>query len=83
MNSCLQCISFTEELTEKLVTRDISRDILNKTDSREGVITFALSDLLKRLWRSGDEKCVSPFKFKKYFGDIHTMFQGKTQEDGH
>lgn len=65
------------------MTLDISLDILNKSECNQGIITFALSDLLKRLWRSDDEKIVSPFKFKKYFGDKHTMFQGKTQEDSH
>ena len=28
MNSCLQCLSFTKELSEHLVTRDLTKDIL-------------------------------------------------------
>jgi len=37
-------------------------------------VTLAFADLLKQLWRAGENKYVIPYKFKKYFGLRNTMF---------
>lgn len=51
MNSCLQCVSFTKEITAHLVSRDLAQEVLRREEEKGGEVTMALSALLKELWK--------------------------------
>jgi ubiquitin C-terminal hydrolase len=49
----------------------------------KGIVVCALADVLKMKWSQSDKTSISPHKFKKYFGQLNTVFSGRTQEDAH
>lgn len=48
LNSCIQCLSFTHEITQELCSKDLFT-LINFGNS-DGIVAASFSDLLKMLW---------------------------------
>lgn len=69
MNSALQCLSNTKELTEFLLSKDWMRQIntVNSIGSR-GKLLCAYAELLRSLWNGESGDYAVPRRFKKELG---------------
>lgn len=76
MNSIIQCLSHTKELTRYLKTKPDVRSTAAK-DSR---IVTELSKLIKEMW-SGTSRSVTPSELKSAFSSKHRMYSGCSQQD--
>jgi ubiquitin carboxyl-terminal hydrolase 4/11/15 len=81
MNSAIQCLSHSEDLTKYFLLNKFAEEInkINKHGSG-GQIARAYSDLIKELW-SGQNSSLSPWDFKKIFGTFFKQFSGYSQHD--
>lgn len=81
MNSSLQCLSNTSELTQYFLTNEFLKD-LNKNNplGTGGYLISAYSELIKELWM-GTDSYVSPWNIKKVIGKFAPQFSGYSQQD--
>jgi len=81
MNSALQCLSNTSELTQYFLSNEFLKD-LNKNNplGTGGYLISAYSELIKELWM-GTESYVSPWDLKKVIGKFAPQFSGYSQQD--
>lgn len=83
MNSALQCLSYTTELTsyfrERIFTQDINKS--NPLGTR-GKLVNAYADIIQALWSNRFES-ISPEKLKKTLCTVAPQFSGYQQHDAH
>ena len=81
MNSGLQCLSNTLELTEYFLSEEYSNHINPQNPlGTQGVLVTAYAHLVKQLWH-GSSEFISPWKFKKALGTYARQFSGYQQHD--
>jgi hypothetical protein len=81
MNSALQCLSHTEELTEYFLTHDYEKQVnpLNKFGSG-GEVSNSYGDLMHKLW-NGNKEIAKPIEFKESIAKVNSLYQGYNQHD--
>lgn len=81
MNSGIQCLSNTRELTEYFMSNRFLSEI-NSTNplSSKGYIACCYSKLIREMW-NGKDSDVSPWELKKAIGSFSTFFAGYSQQD--
>lgn len=81
MNSALQCMSNTIELT-KYFLFGLYKDEINYNNplGTKGRLATAYAKLMKELWISNDSR-VAPWDVKKAIGTVAYQFQGFAQQD--
>lgn len=85
MNSSLQCLSNTYELTKFFLEDRFS--FINKLEQKnplgtEGRLVLAYAKLLNEMWNMGSGR-VSPSMFKRILGEYAPQFAGYEQHDSH
>lgn len=81
MNSALQCMSNTIELTKYFLFGLYKNEInYNNALGTKGRLANAYAKLMKELWVSGDTR-VAPWDVKKAIGTVAYQFQGFAQQD--
>lgn len=81
MNSALQCLSHTVELTNYFLEGRFSADINSRNPiGTGGALANAYAELVSDLWLSNKES-VSPWKFKKTISKFAPQFSGFAQHD--
>ena len=95
MNSALQCLSFTEDLTKYFLLNndEYMKNEINKNNKygSGGSIAYAYKDLIIELWKNNLKENVdnssnyyiSPWDFRKIFISFIKKFSGITQHDSH
>lgn len=83
MNSILQCLSNTAELTE-VFSSGRYKEQINRTNTLgcKGRVAESYAKLVKDMWNDG-YRCVVPSPFKKVIGEFQTQFSGYEQQDAH
>lgn len=84
MNSALQCLSHTFELTEYFLN-DRHRDDLNYNNplgTKGAALALAYAKLVEEMWK-GTSSVVSPWEFKKVLSKFAAQFSGYQQHDSH
>ncbi|OMJ83764.1 hypothetical protein SteCoe_15242 [Stentor coeruleus] len=84
MNSALQCLSHTFELTEYFLN-DHHRDELNYNNplgTKGAALALAYAKLVEEMWK-GTSSVVSPWEFKKVLSKFAAQFSGYQQHDSH
>lgn len=76
MNSIIQCLGHTKELTRYLKTKVDCRNASTK-DMR---IVVEFAKLIKEMW-SGSTRSVTPSELKSAFSSKHRMYSGCSQQD--
>ena len=80
MNSCIQCLSHTEDLRPKLQTAMDNRQI-NQQSRYKGGVAKAMTELVVRLNRGAPKTAEVPKDLKREMGRVHRMFAGFAQQD--
>ncbi|CAG9330049.1 unnamed protein product [Blepharisma stoltei] len=83
MNSSLQCLFHTEELTTFFLSNSYLKDI-NKVNplGTKGKLATAYAELLENLWNAASSS-YAPWKFKKTLSQFAPQFLGYQQHDAH
>lgn len=83
MNSSLQCMSQTIELTKYFWFRMHEREI-NHTNvlGSKGRVAEAYGELINEMW-IGHKRKTAPFSIKKSIGTVVAQFRGYNQQDSH
>lgn len=76
MNSVIQCLSHTKELTRYLRTKADGRC----TSTKDSRIVTEFIKLIKDMW-SGTTRSVTPSELKSAFSSKHRMYSGCSQQD--
>ena len=83
MNSALQCLSNTEDLTKYFLLNLYSQEInLDNRLGSKGTLTEAFHELLYYLWNS-NQKAINPKKFRYIFAKQVRQFYTSEQQDSH
>jgi ubiquitin carboxyl-terminal hydrolase 4/11/15 len=83
MNSALQCLSHTEELTKYFLLNKYLEEINKKNKyGSGGSIAKAYYELIKELWM-GRQQYLSPWDFRQIFVGFVKQFAGFCQHDSH
>jgi ubiquitin C-terminal hydrolase len=83
MNSALQCMSHTMDITEYFLKVDYLAHINTKSVlGTGGHLVSAYADLLRELWL-GSSAVVSPWTFKRVISKFAPQFTGYMQHDSH
>lgn len=77
MNSIIQCLSHTKDLTRYLKTKI---DIRSSTAAKDSKIVTEFSKLIKEMW-SNSASSVTPSELKFAFSSKHRMYSGCSQQD--
>jgi ubiquitin carboxyl-terminal hydrolase 4/11/15 len=81
MNSALQCLSHTAELTSYFIEGRHSADINTRNPiGTGGALANAYAELVSDLWLSNKDS-ISPWRFKKTLGKFAPQFSGYLQHD--
>lgn len=81
MNSALQCLSQTPELTEFFVSGEYEKELnVDNPIGTGGELAKAYADLVRRMWQ-GNVSSVSPRLFKAKLGQFAQQFMGYRQQD--
>ena len=80
MNSCVQCLSHTEDLRVKLLAARDGKEI-NQASRYKGKVAFAMTELVKNLHRGPPKSACVPRELKREMGHVHRMFAGFAQQD--
>ncbi|OMJ93584.1 hypothetical protein SteCoe_3422 [Stentor coeruleus] len=82
MNSGLQCLANTYELTQYILNDEYIDDLnLNSVlGSKGNELTREYADLIKEMW-NGSNHCISPWGVKNAFGKFAMQFFGYNQQD--
>ncbi|XP_017034398.1 ubiquitin carboxyl-terminal hydrolase 8 isoform X2 [Drosophila kikkawai] len=82
MNSILQCLSNTVQLTEYCIS-DKYKDYISRSNSRtNGHVIEEVAALIKELW-NGQYKCVASRDLRYIVGQYQQIFRGFDQQDSH
>ena len=83
MNSAIQCLAHSEDLSKLFLTGDYVTKI-NKSNplGTKGKIASAYGELLNHMW-NGKEKSVAPWGLKKTIAAVASQFEGYQQHDSH
>ena len=81
MNSGIQCLSNTREITEYFMSNKFLGEI-NSTNplGTKGNLACAYAELIREIW-TGPDNYVSPHNLKKMIGKFAGQFSGYTQQD--
>lgn len=81
MNSGLQCLSNTKEITEYFM-RDDFKSHINYSNplGTKGNLACSYAELIREMWTDSKE-VASPFKLKKIIGNYASQFSGFAQQD--
>ena len=81
MNSGLQCLSNTKELTQYFMSNQFLQHINQSNPlGAKGNLACAYAELIRKIW-TGNSQSVSPFKLKKMIGQYAGQFSGFGQQD--
>ncbi|KAJ7378237.1 Ubiquitin carboxyl-terminal hydrolase 2 [Desmophyllum pertusum] len=80
MNSILQCLSHTQPLTDQLL-KGSHMKIISSSSSMKGKLIQAFADLIKSMWKPGNNDAVSPHSFKTQIQRFAPRFMGYNQQD--
>ena len=81
MNSGLQCLSNTKEITDYFMKDDFKSHINHSNPlGTKGNLACAYAELIREMW-TGSSESVAPVKLKKKIGDFATQFSGYGQQD--
>jgi len=79
MNSTLQCLSQTKELTNYFLNQKNKNEIINNNIALENKNNYQLSplflELIQKLWDKNGDKSFSPTKFMNTVNDINPLFK--------
>ncbi|KAH8294966.1 hypothetical protein KR018_004837 [Drosophila ironensis] len=81
MNSILQCLSNTPQLTEYCIS-DKYRNYISRSNSTNGQVIEEVAALIKELW-NGQYKCVASRDLRYVVGQYQKIFRGVDQQDSH
>lgn len=82
MNSALQCMIHTHELTKYFLSDSYEKDInYNNPLGMMGKVALSYASLLKMIHHTADMHSVSPSSFKFIIGEFNTYFSGYRQQD--
>ena len=84
MNSAIQCLSNTEDLTKYFLYNFYEQEI-NYTNNlgSHGILVNVYANLLKQLWIEEGKKAINPNKFRYYVGKQIPQFMSLNQQDSH
>ena len=84
MNSAIQCLSNTEDLTKYFLYNFYEQEI-NYTNNlgSHGVLVNVYANLIKQLWIEEGKKAINPNKFRYYVGKQIPQFMPLNQQDSH
>lgn len=77
MNSIIQCLGHTKDLTYYLKTKG---DIRSSTAAKDSRIVTEFSKLIKEMW-NGANSSMTPSELKSAFSAKHRMYSGCSQQD--
>jgi len=80
MNSVIQCLSNTKQLTNYLLKDDHVREINTSNSSMKGSLIKAFATVIKSLWKGGG-RVVDPSSLKGAVNRFAPRFSGYNQED--
>lgn len=81
MNSGLQCLSNTKEITEYFMSNNFVNDInCGNPLGYKGNLACTYAKLIRELW-GGSDSSVSPYDLKKMMGKVSGQFSGYGQQD--
>ena len=81
MNSALQCLSNTVDLTAFFTSDEFAGDVNEKNPiGMGGLLARAYAAMVKEIW-SGKYTSVAPVEFKKVLGQFAPQFSGYQQQD--
>jgi len=80
MNSVLQCLSNTKQLTNYLLKEEYLREINTSNSSMKGSLIKAFASVIKNLWKGGG-RVVDPSSLKGAVNRFAPRFSGYNQED--
>ncbi|KAG2236115.1 hypothetical protein INT48_006131 [Thamnidium elegans] len=81
MNSALQCLSNTPQLTKYFLANFYKRDLNRENPlGMKGQVAEEYGELIKKLW-SGQSSSIAPRDFKYTLGRFNTSFSGYQQHD--
>ncbi|KAH8336607.1 hypothetical protein KR074_012323 [Drosophila pseudoananassae] len=81
MNSILQCLSNTPQLTEYCIS-DKYKSYINRSNRTNGQVIEEVAALIKELW-NGQYKCVASRDLRYVVGQYQKIFRGVDQQDSH
>ncbi|XP_011189525.2 ubiquitin carboxyl-terminal hydrolase 8 isoform X1 [Zeugodacus cucurbitae] len=81
MNSIIQCLSNTPQLTEYCIT-DKYKNYISRSNKTKGHIVEEMAALIKVLW-NGNYKCVASKDLRYVMGQYQQIFRGIEQQDSH
>ena len=80
MNATLQCFSNIGRLREKLLNKDVYKNLENNKD-KNNKLSFALAEVIKNLWEKLDQEVYSPEHFKQVISEMNPLFKGIAAND--
>ncbi|XP_016941445.4 ubiquitin carboxyl-terminal hydrolase 8 isoform X1 [Drosophila suzukii] len=81
MNSILQCLSNTPQLTEYCIS-DKYKNNISRSNKTNGQVIEEVAALIKELW-NGQYKCVASRDLRYVVGQYQKIFRGVDQQDSH
>ncbi|XP_030374961.1 ubiquitin carboxyl-terminal hydrolase 8 isoform X2 [Scaptodrosophila lebanonensis] len=81
MNSILQCLSNTPQLTEYCIT-DRYKNFISRSNKTNGQVIEEVAALIKELW-NGNYKSVASKDLRYVVGQYQKIFRGVDQQDSH
>ncbi|XP_033165064.1 ubiquitin carboxyl-terminal hydrolase 8 [Drosophila mauritiana] len=81
MNSILQCLSNTPQLTEYCIS-DKYKNYISRSNKTNGQVIEEVAALIKELW-NGQYKCVASRDLRYVVGQYQKIFRGVDQQDSH
>ncbi|XP_017057189.1 ubiquitin carboxyl-terminal hydrolase 8 isoform X1 [Drosophila ficusphila] len=81
MNSILQCLSNTPQLTEYCISNKYKNNI-SRNNKTNGQVIEEVAALIKELW-NGQYKCVASRDLRYVVGQYQKIFRGVDQQDSH
>ena len=84
MNSVLQCLSNTRDLTKYFLNESFKKEINNGSFSGlQGEISQAYYELIKQLWNGHNNEYIETKSFKNIFCNRTKLFNTQEQQDAH
>ena len=81
LNSSLQCLSNTEDLTKYFLNEDFTKEINNaNSSSSKGAISKSYYNLIYQMWK-GSNEIISPSEFRLTFCRKEISFYNNEQQD--
>jgi len=78
MNSVLQCLSHTSELTKFL--RNYNTNTYTRSSTKDQRILIEFAKLIKEMWQL-NQRSVTPMDLKQAFSAKYRIYSGCTQQD--